>query len=170
VASDEKGRQAASRAGQKRGTGALNADGNAHVTSVSCASAGNCAAGGRYKDRHGRFQAFTASQRNGRWGAAIEVPGTVAGAEVLSVSCASAGNCAAGGWFGDGSGHTQAFVVGEQNGRWGTAIEVPGTAALNAGGFAWVGSVSCTRPGPCAAGGVYSDGSGDLQGFVVSRS
>jgi hypothetical protein len=151
------------------GTRGLNAGGNAQVTSVSCASAGNCAAGGRYNDRQGRFQAFVADQRNGGWSTAIQVPGTAAGAEVFSVSCASAGNCAAGGWFGV-SGRSQAFVVSEQSGRWGTAIEVPGTATLNAGGFAWVRSVSCNGSGACTAGGLYSDHSGDFQGFVVSRS
>ena len=49
------------------------------------------------------------------------------------MSCASAGNCSAGGYYTDGAGHEQAFVVSEVNGTWGTAIEVPGTAALNAG-------------------------------------
>jgi hypothetical protein len=74
----------------------------------------------------------------GTWGTAIEVPGTGAlnqggNAAVNSVSCASAGNCSAGGAYRDGSGHFQAFVAGEVNGTWGTAIEVPGTAGLNQG-------------------------------------
>ena len=47
------------------------------------------------------------------------------------MSCASAGNCAAGGRYRDG-GHLQGFVAGERNGLWGKAIEVPGLAALNA--------------------------------------
>jgi hypothetical protein len=44
------------------GTGTLNKGGNAGVVSVSCASAGNCAAGGGYTDRFGHTQAFVASQ------------------------------------------------------------------------------------------------------------
>ncbi len=104
------------------------------------------------------------SQRNGAWGRAIEVPrsGTLnAGgvAQVSSVSCPSAGNCAAGGFYRDGSGHQQAFVASQRNGVWGRAIEVPGTAALNAGGVAQVNSVSCASAGHCAAGGLYKDGS-----------
>jgi hypothetical protein len=89
---------------------------------------------------------------------------------VGSVSCASAGNCAAGGTYADGAGHRQALVVSERNGTWGKAIEVPGSGALNKGGFAFVGSVSCASAGKCAAGGIYTDGSGRFQAFVVSQA
>jgi hypothetical protein len=44
------------------GLGALNAGGDAIVNSVSCAAAGNCAAGGSYKDGSGHIQAFVVSQ------------------------------------------------------------------------------------------------------------
>src|SRR5258707_9868929 len=68
----------------------------------------------------------------------------------------------------DGSGNVQAFVVSERHGLWGRAIEVPGSAALNKGGFANPMSVSCASAGNCAAGGVYTHGSGNEQAFVVS--
>ena len=58
-------------------------------------------------------------------------------------------------------------MVNEVNGTWGTAIEVPGTAALNTGGQAAVTAVSCAPAGTCSAGGVYT-GSGQ-QAFVVSE-
>ena len=142
---------------------------------MSCPSAGNCAAGGFYSDGSGHNQAFVVSERNGRWGKAIQVPGSgglnVGGdAESLSVSCASAGSCAAGGFYTDGSPASQAFVASERNGRWGGAIEVPGSGALNAGGDAGINSVSCPSAGNCAAGGLYADGSGHVQGFVVSQT
>ncbi len=157
------------------GTGGLNKGGNAAVKSVSCASAGNCAAGGGYTDGSGHHQAFVASETNGTWHAAIEVPGTAAlnrrgGAGVSSVSCASAGNCAAAGGYKDSSRHHQAFVASETNGTWHAAIEVPGTAALNKGGFAAVGPVSCASAGNCAAAGGYTDGSGHHQAFVASEA
>src|SRR6516225_522267 len=77
--------------------------------------------------------------RAGIWHTAIEVPGLGSlnkggRAFLASVSCASAGNCAAGGAYTDGSGYEQAFVVGERHGTWGKAIEVPGSGMLNAGG------------------------------------
>src|SRR6266705_5298611 len=146
---------------------AQEATGNAVVLSVSCPSTGNCAVGGYYTDASSRNQAFVAGERNGRWGNAVELPGSAAlnaggNAQVLSVSCPSEGNCAAGGYYTDSALHDQAFVASERNGRWGNAIEVPGTAALNPHAKAWVYSVSCPTAGNCAAGGYYTDSSYDI--------
>jgi hypothetical protein len=157
------------------GLGSLNQGGNAEVTSVSCATSGNCSAGGIYADSSGHRQAFVVSDTDGTWGTAIEVPGTATlntdgTASVNSVSCASAGNCSAGGYYIDGSGHQQAFVVSETDGTWGTAIEVPGTATLNAGGTAEVNSVSCASAGNCSAGGGYRTSGGGFEAFVVSET
>jgi len=156
------------------GSGTLNKDGVAFVGSVSCASAGNCAAGGGYRDGRGHGQAFVVIERNGAWGKAIEVPGSGtlnAGglAGVNEVSCRLAGNCAAGGFYHDGRGHGQGFVVGERNGSWGKAIEVPGLGALNKGGDAFVFSVSCASAGNCEAGGFFTDGRGHVQAFLASE-
>src|SRR6266851_5118237 len=155
------------------GTAALNTGGSAYVYSVSCASAGNCSAGGSYFT--GYSHAFVVSEVNGTWRTAIEVPGTAALnqgriAYLISMSCASAGNCSAGGTYTDSSKRMQAFVVSEVNGTWHTAREVPGTAALNTGGNAFVQSVSCTSAGNCSAGGGYTGSSGHRQAFVVTES
>jgi len=151
------------------------AGGGAEVDSVSCASAGNCAAIGVYQDGSGHTQAFVASKANGAWGNAIEVPGFGALAKngaiaTDSVSCASAGNCAAAGGYLDGSYHYQVFVVSETNGTWGTAVQVPGSGTLNAGGNAAIFSMSCATAGNCATGGFYTDASGHQQAFVVSQT
>jgi hypothetical protein len=156
------------------GLAALNQGGYSPVSSMSCASAGDCSAGGEYKDDSGRFHAFVVSETSGTWHNAEKVPGTAAlnqrgNASVASVSCPSAGNCGAGGFYRDRSGF-QAFVVSEIIGTWHTAIEVPGTAALNKGGNASVSSVSCASAGNCGAGGLYLDGSGHFQAFVVSET
>ena len=50
---------------------------------------------------------------------------------VASVSCGPGGDCAAGGQCFDASSRAHAFVLTERNGQWGTAIEVPGLAALS---------------------------------------
>src|ERR1022692_1486677 len=156
------------------GLGALNRGGNAHISSVSCASAGNCAAGGPYGEPYGL--GFVAVEKNGVWGNAASVPGLAAltgrYAEATSVSCASPGNCAAVGDYSNISGgRTQGFVAVERHGRWGKAIEVPGLGALNTGRNrevpAGVPLVSCAAAGSCAAGGDYVDASGRSQGFVV---
>src|SRR5215813_11864526 len=109
------------------------------------------------------------------WGTAIEVPGLGllnqgGDARLASVSCASAGNCIAGGFYADGSGHNQAFVDRQTDGKWYRAIEVPRSAFLNAGGSAGVSSVSCVSAGNCAALGYYTDGSGHGQVFVFSQT
>jgi hypothetical protein len=155
------------------GLAALNTGGDAEVTSLSCGSAGNCAVGGSYNNSSGRVRAFVASERNGWWGKAIQVPGVAAlgGAKgdswVAAVSCGSAGNCAAGGNYSSRSADEQAFVVSEKNGSWGRAIEVPGLAALNNGAYAGIDSVSCASAGNCAVTGHYDNGA--PEGFVVSE-
>src|SRR5260221_514798 len=112
---------------------------------------------------------------SGRWRQGMEVPGLAAvnkggGAEVISVSCAAPGSCAAVGFYTDGSGHQQGFVVSRSNGRWRQAIEVPGLAALRKGPYARVQSVSCASAGSCSAGGVYpTHGGGPGQAVLVSE-
>ena len=170
-----------SKAIEAPGTAKLNRGGRAVVHSISCPAAGECAAGGVYIDGHGDGyqQAFVVDETNGSWGKAIEVPGTSelntgykygGNAEVTSVSCSAPGECAAAGFYRDGSGRTQVFVSDETNGVWGTAIEVPGSSALNTGGEAVPNSIACAATGECAAGGRYTDGHGDQQAFVVSET
>jgi len=52
----------------------LNKSGNAKVTSVSCTSASDCAAGRHYRDQHRHYQRFVAAERRGRWGRAAGIP------------------------------------------------------------------------------------------------
>jgi hypothetical protein len=73
---------------------------------------------GAYTGRSGGSQAFIVTEAKGRWAKAIEVPGTAAlnkggHAFAYSLSCAAAGNCAAGGSYKDGSDHYQAFILGK---------------------------------------------------------
>jgi hypothetical protein len=153
---------------------ALNTGGDAAVMSLSCRSAGNCAVGGSYSRSSGGSRAFVASEKYGSWGRAMPVPGVAAltGAKgnswVDAVSCGSAGNCAAGGNYSSRPADEQAFVVTEKNGSWGTAIEVPGLAALNSGAYAGIDSVSCASAGNCAVTGYYDNGAPEA--FVVSET
>ena len=112
------------------------------------------------------------------WNQATGVPGLAAlnkgaNAQVWDVSCASAGNCAAGGYYGNRGRNPdvaisgRGFVAIERNGRWGRAVEVPGLRALDKGGNSFVGSLSCPSPGHCAAGGSFTDRSHHNQGFLT---
>lgn len=156
------------------GTARLNAGHNAEVSALSCRTAGSCDAGGDYIDSSGHFQVFVVSERSGKWGSATRVPGTArlntgGSAQLTSLSCGSAGNCAVGGSYLTQAGRTEAFVVSERNGTWGSALEVPGTSALNTGGIAGITSLSCPSAGNCAAGGAYHDGPASSQVFVVDQ-
>jgi hypothetical protein len=82
----------------------------------------------------------------------------------------SAGNCNAGGTYTDSAKHLQAFVVSDMSGSWRTAIEAPGTAALNTGGSAFINSVSCISAGRCGAAGGYTGNAGHLQGLAITQS
>ena len=161
------------------GLAALNTGGKARVSQVSCTPGSNCVVGGIYTDGDGHAQGFVASEKNGRWGQAIEVPGLGAlnvggSAGVSAVSCASAGDCTAGGDYADGViadqvSNEQGFVATEKDGHWGQAIEVPGLGALNASGDAKVLTLSCASLSSCTAGGYYFDGDQNEQGFVADE-
>lgn len=142
------------------GLESLNIGGWAKVDSISCASPGNCSAGGDYSISlpfNGEVGVtdtlpFVVTETAGVWGAAEEVPGAGAGSDntitqVMSVSCAAAGECAAVGDF-DPSSTDRAFAVDEKGGVWGTLQPISGT---NADDDVW--SVSCGAPGECLAGG-----------------
>jgi hypothetical protein len=158
VASQHQGRWG--RAEELPGTAALNVGNYASLNYVSCARPGYCSAAGNYGGRGDSLGVYVDSERNGRWNKAERVPGITARVsgvtELNSLSCGSAGNCSAGGSYAERSGRTEAFVVSERTGRWGDAEEVPGTAALNTGGLAEINSVSCRSAGNCTAGGDYS--------------
>jgi uncharacterized protein CbrC (UPF0167 family) len=156
------------------GTAALNEGGDSQVNSVSCASAGNCSAAGSYRNGSSQYQAFVVNETHGTWRNAKEVPGTAAlnsggNAQADRVSCGSPGNCSAGGFYTDASGHEQVFLVTETNGTWHTAKKVRRLGALNQGGQGQLYSVSCKSAGNCTAGGFYTAASGDSQPFVVSE-
>jgi hypothetical protein len=147
---------------QVPGLAALNVDRDASVSSVSCTEPGDCTAGGDYLNGRGAFQGYVADQKNGVWGKAREVPGLAAlnkggkgsgGAATDAVSCASPGNCAAGGAYSLANDKAEAFVASEHNGVWGKAAEVNGASILKKDGQAKVESVSCASPGNCAAVG-----------------
>jgi hypothetical protein len=148
--------------------GALNAGDDAQVSQVSCATAGNCAAVGYYTDSSGNAQPFVVSEAGGAWGAAQQVLNAGEAGAVYTVSCAAPGDCSAGGALSPDLIASQAFVVDEARGAWGTAQVVPGSDVLNAGYSAHVNSLSCGSPGNCAAGGGYSDGSGAAHAFAAT--
>jgi hypothetical protein len=151
-----------------RGTGKLNAGGSAQVIALSCPAAGGCAAAGDYRGSvtgASAAQAFVASEHAGRWAAAEQVPGLAGGnlarltsAAMTSLSCPSAGNCAAGGWW-LRNGNRHGFVASLTRGRWGRLVSLRGGGPVS--------SVSCWRAGDCLAGG--TSGGASHNGYVATQ-
>jgi hypothetical protein len=128
--------------------------------SVSCASAGNCSAGGNYALNARRSQAFVVDERNGQWGKALTVPGLTSrdaseNTQVYVMSCSSAGNCSAGGSYALTNNRTFIFVVDETNGVWGRAIDLHGAPKNDSSGGGFMTSISCPSAGNCSAGGIW---------------
>jgi hypothetical protein len=164
------------------GSTALNSGGYGEVNSISCASAGNCSLVGQYENAHritsvydGQFESFVASEVNGTWSNAEEAPNsavlnTSGAANLNSISCISAGNCSAGGYYQATAKHREAFVINEISGKWHDALEVPHISVLNRYGDAMVNSLSCASAGRCSAGGYYYSTSGTREAFIVNES
>ena len=97
--------------------GVQNATPSDRFTSVSCASAGNCVAAGRFRNLAGGFEAFTMSMVAGVWGQATPavfadgVQNATPDTYFDTVSCASAGNCVAAGGFRNLAGGFEAFTM-----------------------------------------------------------
>jgi hypothetical protein len=152
---------------------------NSFLDSVACASAGNCVAVGSYRDTTGSTQALVATQSAGGAWQASELPEpanatTTTGdqdANLDSVACASAGNCAAGGLYEDTTGSDQALVATQSaGGAWqASELSLPANANTTAAvQVANVNSVVCASAGYCAAVGFYNDTTGSRQALVVS--
>ena len=136
----------------------LNIDYYGYLNSVSCASVGNCTAGGTYTDDNG-YEVFVISEVNGSWGSPYELVASLndgGNGYVDQVSCATPNNCTLVGQLGEYfSGADQAFAVNEVNGVWGQGHEL--AAVLNIGQEGEANAVSCSSPGNCVVGGFYSD-------------
>ncbi len=145
------------------------------VQDVSCASAGNCTAVGLYEDSAFNRHGLLWSETSGTWAAGVEASlpanaGTNSNAGLADVSCASAGNCAAVGSYGDSSGHEQGLLLTETWGTWATGVEASLPANAGTNPFASPGSVSCASAGNCTAVGEYEDSSGHQQGLLWTET
>jgi hypothetical protein len=163
------------KASQLPGLAAINAGNSADIDVLSCGAAGNCAAGGLYRDAKGHQQAFLAVQKNGSWGKAGKARGTGTlntggDAQVTALSCPSAGNCVAGGIYNGGSVHFKLFLITEHDGTWGKAATMPGISSHNKGTSTQVYTLSCSSAGNCSAGGYYENAAFREFAFVITES
>lgn len=135
----------------------------ASYQALACPSSGNCVAGGFSSPARNYSRAVIVNEVSGRWGQVMLAPGVATlskghYAMVTSIACVRAGECTAVGTYTDGKSGPQTFGLIEDRGRWGTAVELPGTAALNKGAIgygAWVNApeVTCDTTNYCVAVG-----------------
>jgi hypothetical protein len=146
---------------------------NVGLGSVSCTSAGNCSAVGAYDDSSNHQQGLLLTETNGVWAPGIEAtpPANAAATGLGSVSCASAGNCSAVGYYRDSSGSEHGVLLTETNGVWAPGVEatLPANAAAT-NGYLGLGSVSCASAGNCSAVGYYLDSAGGQQGLLLTET
>jgi hypothetical protein len=140
------------------------------LSSVSCASAGNCGAVGHY-DSSGGCQALLLTETAGTWATGVgALPADASGCLTASISCPSAGNCSAA---------ADRTLLTETVGAWATGVETvlpanacpvgPGPGQCDsAGGL--TDSISCASVGNCVALGEYTDSSGDGQGLLLTET
>ena len=141
------------------------------VTSVSCASPGNCAAAVTFMPSAGANQALVADETNGTWGRARPLPGMISpshGSSVAdAVSCPAPGSCAVTGKYTDDQGRQQVFAADERSGAWGQPTSLP----LNTSHFDLPApDLSCGAPGDCAVGGTYADARGGAHAMVATET
>ena len=125
------------------------------LVAVSCASAGNCSAVGSSFDGTGNFPGLLVTETAGTWAAGVDAPLPANAATspytespLRAVSCASAGNCGAVGYYVDSSRTCQGLLLAETDGSWATGVEA---LPANAVGCAVTFAVSCPSAGNCSA-------------------
>jgi Bacterial Ig-like domain (group 3) len=141
------------------------------VTSVSCASPGNCAAAVAFRPSAGFNQALVADETNGTWGPARPIPGMISlshgGSEADAVSCPAPGSCAVTGKYTDDQGRQQVFAASEQSGAWGQPTPFP----LSADSVDLPAPhLSCGASGDCAVAGTVADTGGGSHAMVAAEA
>jgi hypothetical protein len=158
------------------GSTSFNPSALAIVDLLTCPSATTCVASGVLVSLSPIFiEPFFIDESNGVWSSPAAVPGVAAlsplnVAIVTSLSCGAPGDCTAVGEYDDTIGNTQAFVVNEVAGVWGTAAQLLATQLLGSGLSNGLFGVACPSAGNCTAVGTFNDNQGNPQPFYVDES
>jgi hypothetical protein len=146
------------------------------LAAVSCSSVGNCVAVGNYQTNAEVWEGLILAETHGKWGRAFEAPlpagAPIAGqnAVLLSVTCTSAGTCAAGGSYVDAAGHEQALLVSGSGRSWTAAPSPTPPADADIDPSVIPSSISCPAAGECAAVGTYLNPLQNPLGLLLSES
>jgi hypothetical protein len=150
---------------------------------LDCVAAGDCTTVGYFQDNHTDSLGVMLSESGGTWSTGTQAtlpanaaPPTSYNAQTTvlgSLACPDASDCTAGGSYTDTDGNTQALLLAETDGVWGTGQEValPSNAEMSATDqTAGIVSVSCPTVGNCVAGGGYTDTAENNDSLLVTET
>ena len=143
--------------------GVRNPEANDALNQVACSSPGNCTAVGYFRDAGFGQQAMSVTQVDGVWGEVVPASFPVGvqsdhGDAFTSVSCTSAGNCTAAGFYMYPTYQQAAMTAVEVDGAWAPAETISLPASLQAGSaYSQFQSISCSSAGNCSAVGLALD-------------
>jgi len=159
------------------------------LSSVSCASAGNCVAVGGYDASDRTTHSLLVTESGGTWGAGVDAqlpPNAAttpdpnfgyAGGSISLVACPAPGHCTAVGTYvnADASSSDYPWVANESGGQWapGVAASLPAAASVSGNltngpspFFGFTG-LSCRSAGNCTAVGGYENEQGSEEGLIL---
>jgi hypothetical protein len=157
------------------------------LDAIACPSPGDCTAVGLYGDVYGSPEGLLLTESGGTWARGVEaqLPGNAAPPAgsylypvigLAAVSCASTGECAATGGYGDSRSDQFGMFLTEHAGRWREAAEVPlpANAGLSPqqgdGPASPMRAIACPAAGACSAIGIYDDKGGNEHGLLLAES
>ena len=125
-----------------------------NLNGVSCPSASRCVAAGFYLPSGQGDQGLLLTDSGGTWTAAQAPPiaGQKNGALLQGVSCSSADDCLAVGWFEDSDTLMEGDLLTDAGGSW-TAAQAPAPAGLTPTPTVGLFGVSCASAASCVASG-----------------
>lgn len=150
-------------------------------------SAGQLHRAGSFTNKSGNSEGLLVSEHTGRWGRAMAaaLPADAAkhpenrfgeeAAEIDSLSCASARECAAVGLYTDTHGSPEGLLLTRTRRKWkrGVEAQLPSNAVKPNGSYEYpvirLGSVSCSSVEDCAAVGGYGDVQSNQLGMSISE-
>ena len=160
----------------------------ATINYLSCSSAGNCAAAGRFASapcadgdntcvlagatyKRQFEKSFVVDEVQGVWGSPEWLLEANRGEypNLNGLSCGAPGTCAAVGTSLSPSREQEGFVVTETSGRWQKSAQFPGSE-LTGQTSSILNAVSCGSRGNCSAGGSYTDKYGKTHPFLVDET
>ena len=140
--------------------------------SVSCVSAGHCTAVGWFRNAGGGYEAMTMMSTGGVWTSAVPallLSSTDPDAEFNSVSCVSAGDCTAVGYFKNSGGDDEAMTMTSTGGVWANALPATfGEGVQSSSPSDEFESVSCVSAGHCTAVGWFMNAGGDYEAMTMT--